>query len=132
MVDPGRMFHAAVVLLAVGGYSVVLFRGLNSQLSRYMYSVLETEVEKNPHMKKDLEEYRAQLEEQERQKDQMKELETQARRIQEQLQELSKKQSSLRSRKYIKVEGVDDGGDEGGLKETSINQSKEQLERSEL
>lgn len=134
MVDATRVVHAAVVLLAMGAYSVVLFRGLNSHLSSHMYSKIETEMDKNPHMKKDYEEYKVQLEEQKRQSEQMKMLEEQAKKIQEQMEELAKKkhqqqQSPLR---YVQVEGLNEIGIEGQPLMQPPNESTKQKQRIEL
>ncbi|XP_045129392.1 uncharacterized protein LOC123515062 [Portunus trituberculatus] len=53
-------------------------------------STIDAEMETNPHMRRDLEEYRARMKEQEQQQQQVADLELQATRIQEQLSKLSK------------------------------------------
>ncbi|KAK7069886.1 hypothetical protein SK128_024922 [Halocaridina rubra] len=123
MADPMRIAHGVVVLLAVGAYSIMLIRGLNSQLTQHMYSHIEKELDKNPHMKKDYEEYKLQVEEQKRQQEQIKELEEQAKRIQEQISEMSKKQVPL---KYVRMEGVNEIAIESQNNEAHLNLSKEE------
>lgn len=85
-----RALYMVVVVGLVGWYSFMFMRGLNHQLSHHFMSTIDAEMEDNPHMRRDLEEYRARVKEQEQQQKQVEELELQAKRIQEQLARLSK------------------------------------------
>ena len=90
MVEAKRAIYMVVVVVLVSWYSFMFMRGLNHHLSNHFISTIDAEMEENPHMKRDLEEYRARLKEQEEQQKQVEELELQAKRIQEQLTKLSK------------------------------------------
>lgn len=90
MVEAGRAVYMVVVVVVVGWYSLSFMNGLNHHLSRHFISTIDAEKEQNPHMRRDLEEYRKSVEEQEQQQQQVKELELQAKRIQEQLAKLAR------------------------------------------
>ena len=90
MVDAPRALYMVVVLVVVGWYSFLFMRNLNHHLSHHFISTIDAEMETNPYMRRDLEEYRARLKEQEQQQEQVADLELQAKRIQEQLSKLSK------------------------------------------
>lgn len=90
MVEARRALYMVVVVGVVGWYSFTFMRGLNHQLSLHFISTIDAEMKENPHMRRDLEEYRARVKEQEQQQKQVEELELQAKRIQEQLARLSK------------------------------------------
>lgn len=90
MVEAGRALYMVVVIVVVGWYSFSFMHGLNHHLSRHFISTIDAEMEQNPHMRRDLEEYRKRVEEQEQQQQKVKELELQAKRIQEQLAKLAR------------------------------------------
>lgn len=90
MVEAGRAVYMVVVVVVVGWYSFSFMHGLNSHLSRHFISTIDAEMEQNPHMRRDLLEYRKRMEEQEQQQQQVKDLELQAKRIQEQLARLAR------------------------------------------
>lgn len=90
MVEAGRAVYMVVVMAVVVWYSISFMNGLNHHLSRHFSSTIDAEMEENPHIRRDLEEYRKRMEEQEQQQQEVKELEQQAKRIQEQLERLAK------------------------------------------
>lgn len=90
MVEAGRAVYMLVVMVVVGWYSYSFMNNLNHHLSRHFISNIDAEMEQNPHIRRDLDEYRKRLEEQEQQQQQVKELELQAKRIQEQLAKLAR------------------------------------------
>ena len=90
----GRFIHGGIVIIAVIAYSVYLFNGLNNTLTHHFQSVLNSEMKKNPVIKKDYDKYMTEIKlERERQK-QLVDFEEQAKKIQEQIQELTKSKQS--------------------------------------
>lgn len=107
MVDVARVVYSVVVVAGVSMYSFFLFRGLSSQLGQHLYTSLQSELQSNPHMLKDYEEYKAELREQEEKERQMKELEERANKIKEELVQMKRSKP-----KYVEVEGLNEVEDQ--------------------
>lgn len=104
MADAVKLIQAVIVVLVVGSYTVVLMKGLNKQLTKHLFSSVETEMQKNPHMRRDYEDFKEQLRQQAEQRKQVQQLEEQAKKIQEELAKLSKPQ--VTRAKYVRMEGL--------------------------